>query len=164
MMKVEGKGNVAVYSGKQVDEVYLGDESVASSISATPKASTEPTAVDGKALFLANCAMCHQAEGQGVPGAFPPLAKSDYLKRIATEKRGELVELVLRGKTGKITVNGVEYNGVMTPVAGLDDGKLSAVLNYVSNTWGNQAKAFTVEEVKKLREALAPVAAPIGGH
>jgi nitrite reductase (NO-forming) len=163
MMKVEGKGNTEVYSGKQLDQVYLGDESVASSIVATPKAVSEPVSADGKVLFMQNCAMCHQAEGQGVPGAFPPLAKSDYLKRISNEKRGELVELVLRGKTGKITVNGIEYNGVMTPVAGLDDAKLSAVLNYVSNTWGNQAKPFTADEVKKLRDALPP-AGEVGGH
>jgi nitrite reductase (NO-forming) len=108
--------------------------------------------------------MCHQAEGQGVPGAFPPLAKSDFLANISNNKRGELVEFVLRGKTGKVTVNGVEYNGVMTPVAGLDDEKLATVLTYVANTWGNKAPAYTTDEVKKLREALPPVPAPAPAH
>jgi nitrite reductase (NO-forming) len=164
MLKVEGAGNKDVYSGKQDDQVYLGDESVASSIKATPKPPNEPVSADGRTLFMQNCSMCHQAEGQGVPGAFPPLAKSDFLKRISNEHRGELVELVLRGKTGKVTVNDVEYNGVMTPVAGLDDAELASVLSYVSNAWGNQAKPFTAEEVKKLREALPPPAAPMGGH
>jgi nitrite reductase (NO-forming) len=166
MMKVEGKGNTDIYSGKQVDEVYLGDEAVASSIKATPTTPAQaPAAVDGKTLYLSNCAMCHQAEGQGIPGAFPPLAKSDFLKNLTTNARRDLVEFILHGKTGKITVNGVEYNGVMTPVAGLDDAQLQAVMNYVSNTWGNQAKPYGLEEVKKYRQevnALKP--AENGAH
>ena len=165
MMKVEGPGNKAVYSGKEVDEIYLGDESVATSIKAGPAKEAAPgTKPDGKALFMTSCAMCHQGEGQGVPGAFPPLAKSDYLATISNSKRQELVEIVLRGRTGKITVNGSEYNGVMTAVAGLDDEKLATLLSYVSNTWGNKAPAFTTDEVKKLREALPPVAPAVGGH
>jgi nitrite reductase (NO-forming) len=164
MMKVEGKGNKAVYSGKEVDEIYLGDESVASSVKATPGASTASTGgVDGKTLFMQNCAMCHQAEGQGVPGAFPPVAKSDYLANLATKNRGELVSIVLRGKTGKIVVNGSEYNGVMTPVAGLDDAKLATLLTWVTSNLGNKAPAFTVDEVKKLREALPPLPAATPG-
>ncbi len=166
MLKVEGPGNKEVYSGKEVDEVYLGDESVATSMKATPEAMKPMgAAVDGKALFTANCAMCHMAEGQGVPGVFPPVAKSDYLHDLANKKRGELVELVLRGKTGKIVVNGVEYNGVMTPVAGLDDPKLATLLTWLTSNLGNKAPAFTADEVKKLRAALPAVpGAATGGH
>lgn len=164
MMKVEGPGRKDIYSGKEVDEVYLGDESVAASVKATPTASNAQMGKpDGKALYLTSCAMCHQGEGQGVPGVFPPLAKSDYLANLAANKRGELVEIVLRGKTGKITVNGQEYNGVMTAVAGLDDENLATLLSYVTNTWGNKATAFTAAEVKKLREAL-PEVKPAGAH
>jgi nitrite reductase (NO-forming) len=164
MMKVEGPGRKDVYSGKEVDEVYLGDESVAASVKATPATTAAPTGkADGKALYMTSCAMCHQGEGQGVPGAFPPLAKSDYLSTLATSKRGELVEIVLRGKTGRITVNGQEYNGVMTAVAGLDDEKLATLLTFVTSAWGNKAPAFTLGEVKKLREAL-PDAKPAGDH
>jgi len=156
MLKVEGEGRKDIYSGKEVDEVYLGDESVATSIKAKQGAGSAVTGVvDGQALYLANCAMCHQAEGQGVPGAFPPLAKSDYLQTLASSKRLELVDLVLRGKTGAITVNGVEYNGVMTPVAGLDDAQLAAVLSFVSNNWGNSASPFSADEVKSLRPGRA---------
>jgi nitrite reductase (NO-forming) len=161
MLKVEGPGRKDIYSGKQDDAVYLGDESVASSIAAKVTTPAVAGPADGRALFLANCSMCHQAEGQGVPGAFPPLAKSDYLKTISASNRGELVSFPLRGRTGKITVNGVEYNGVMTPVAGLDDEKLAAVLTYVSNAWGNSAKPFTADEVKALRTALPPLPAPV---
>jgi len=163
MLKVEGAANNDVYSGKELDEIYLGDESVASSIRAelapVPAAPAKP---DGRQLFLSNCSMCHQSEGQGIPGAFPPLAKSDFLANLSNNKRGELVELVLHGKTGKVTVNGLEYNGVMTPVAGLDDERLATVLSWVTNQWGNKAPPFSVEEVKKLRAALPPAPAPQG--
>jgi nitrite reductase (NO-forming) len=158
MLKVEGPGKKDIYSGKELDDVYLGDESVATSLKATPSSTPEASGKpDGKMLFIANCSMCHQAEGQGIPGAFPPLAKSDFLANLSNNKRNELVELVLRGKTGKVTVNGSEYNGVMTPVAGLDDEKLATVLSWVSNAWGNKAPPFTADEVKKLRAALPPV-------
>ncbi|MBX7115781.1 MAG: nitrite reductase, copper-containing [Myxococcaceae bacterium] len=157
MMKVEGKGNKDVYSGKEIDEIYLGDEVVATAVKsqATPAPAQAAAAKDGRTLFLSNCAMCHQTEGQGIPNVFPPLAKSDFLANLANKSRKDLVALVLNGKTGKIVVNGTEYNGVMTPVAGLDDEALAAVLSYVSSAWGNQAPAFTANEVKSLRPAPA---------
>lgn len=165
MLKVEGPGRKDIYSGKEVDDVYLGDEAVATSIKAgpavTPAAQAKP---DGKALFMTSCAMCHQGEGQGVPGAFPPLAKSDFLANISNTKRQELVEIVLRGKTGKVTVNGTEYNGVMTAVAGLDDEKLATLLSWVTNQWGNKAPVFTADEVKKLRESLPEVKPAAPAH
>jgi nitrite reductase (NO-forming) len=168
MMKVEGPSNKVVYSGKEIDEVYLGDEMVATAV----KTSTGPQAAaaaapaakkDGRTLFISSCAMCHQPEGQGIPNVFPPLAKSDYLAELATKNRKDLVGMVVNGKTGKIVVNGVEYNGVMTPVAGLDDEGMAAVLTYVTNSWGNKATAFTAAEVKSLRPAPSAPAAP-GEH
>lgn len=162
MLKVEGPSRKDIYSGKELDQIYLGDESVATSIKAAggPSAqAAEPT--DGRALFLRSCAMCHQAEGQGIPGAFPPLAKSDYLHTISNSRRHEIVDFVLHGKTGKLTVNGVEYNGVMTPVSGLTDAQMATLFSYVVNAWGNQAPAYTADEVKRLREALpSPPPAP----
>ena len=58
----------------------------------------------GEALFQANCAACHQANGQGLPGAFPPLAGSDYI----AQNPKVLMEFTLQGKQGKMTVNGKE--------------------------------------------------------
>lgn len=179
MLKVEGEQVKEIYSGKELDEVYLGDEGVASAIrfektklgkegaEAPVEAKVTRKKADGKALFATNCAMCHQAEGQGLAGVFPPLAKSDFLMNLAKKKdRKELVEIILRGKTGKIVVNGVEYNGVMTPVSGLDNDSLAAILNHVTSSWGNSAPAFTEAEVKKAREAIEKTSATkeVGGH
>lgn len=129
---------------------------------AGPSAETAVAKKDGRTLFTANCAMCHQGEGQGIPNVFPPLAKSDYMAELSSKNRKELVSTVLNGKTGKIVVNGVEYNGVMTPVAGLDDEALSALLTYVTNAWGNKAVPFTAAEVKALRPATPSQG--VGGH
>lgn len=160
MLKVEGPENKAVYSGKELDAVYLGDESVATSLN--PSGSTDGKAalkrealpsVDGAQIYAKNCAMCHQEKGQGLEGVFPPLAKSDYLmERAKMKDRSELVHLIDFGKTGKITVNAKEYNGVMTPVAGLSDEQVAAVLTHVTNTWGNKGTAFTTSEVAKARK------------
>lgn len=173
MLKVEGEQVKEIYSGKELDEVYLGDEGVATAIKQGKESKDKPAEVavtrkkvDGKALYAANCAMCHQAAGQGLAGVFPPLAKSDYLMNLAKQKdRSELITIILKGKSGKIVVNGVEYNGVMTPVSGLSDEELASVLTYVSTNWGNSAPAFTAAEVKKAREAAEKgPKKEVGGH
>lgn len=170
MLKVDGKERKDIYSGKEIDEVYLGDEAVASSL--TTKGGKGPVkaeakgkaAATGPALYEKNCAMCHQAAGQGLDPVFPPLAKSDFMMKIAGSKdRSELVDIVVNGRTGKIVVNGKEYNGVMTPVSGLSDEELATLLTYVTNTWGNKAKPFTVDEIKSIRPKLKSKG-EVGGH
>lgn len=156
MLKVEGEQNKEIYSGKELDEVYLGDEGVATAVKSKGVEVVEKKAkTDGKSLFANNCAMCHQANGQGLEGVFPPLAKSDYLSKLANLKdRSDLVSIVVKGKSGKIVVNGKEYNGVMTPVSGLSDEELATVLTFVSNNWGNKAPSFTASEVKAAKEKI----------
>jgi nitrite reductase (NO-forming) len=159
MLKVEGEQVKEIYSGKEVDEIYLGDESVASAVRRRRPEEDEkwkagaPKVVDGREVFAKSCAMCHQPEGQGLEGVFPPLAKSDFLMaRAKASDRKELVDLIVNGRTGALTVNGKEYNGVMTPVAGLSDEDIAAVLSFITSNWGNSgAKPFTADEVKKAR-------------
>jgi nitrite reductase (NO-forming) len=98
---------------------------------------------EGKALYTSYCSMCHQPEGQGIAGAFPPLAKSDYL--MADTKRA--IGIVKNGLQGEITVNGKKYNNVM-PAQALDDQQVAHVLNYVRNSWGNKGKIITAAEAK----------------
>jgi glucose/arabinose dehydrogenase/mono/diheme cytochrome c family protein len=100
----------------------------------------------GRALYLANCLLCHQVTGQGTPGVFPPLAKSDYL---ANDRRKAILG-VLEGVSGPITVNGRKYNGTMPPV-NLKDQEVADVFTFILNNWGNPGGSVTAEEVKEIR-------------
>jgi len=84
--------------------------------------------------------------GEGIPSAFPPLAKSDFL----FENEDKVIEALLFGRTGEVTVNGQTYFGEMPP-SNFTDDEIADVLNYVRNSWGNEGKKITSEQVKKLR-------------
>ena len=101
----------------------------------------------GETLYGTHCAGCHQPTGQGLPGAFPPLANSDYLM----ESRTRAIETVVLGLTGPITVNDQQFNAVMPPMGHLDNEEVAAILTYVTNTWGNEASAFSAAEVAAVR-------------
>ncbi len=101
----------------------------------------------GEALYATSCGGCHQANGQGLPGAFPPLAKSDFL--LADRQRA--VAVTLQGMTGPITVNGQTYNAVMPNMAHLTDANLADILTYVLNTWGNDGGPITADEIASVR-------------
>ena len=103
----------------------------------------------GKRVYTQVCFACHQGEGQGLPGVFPPLAKSDYL--MADKSRA--ITSLIKGLSGPITVNGQAYNGVMPP-AMLSDEQLANVLTYVRNSWGNSGDVVTIDEVKKVHAEI----------
>jgi mono/diheme cytochrome c family protein/heme/copper-type cytochrome/quinol oxidase subunit 4 len=87
-----------------------------------------------------NCVACHQPNGQGVPGAFPPQA--GHAPEIYNVEGGRtyMIHTVLWGLQGEISVDGQTYNGIMTPWNALmDDEQIAAVLNYVLTSWGNDA-------------------------
>ena len=108
---------------------------------------------DGKNIYSRTCFACHQSEGQGIPAAFPPLSKSDFLN--ADPNRA--INAVLHGLSGEITVNGKKYNSVMTS-QNLTDQEISDVLTYVYNSWGNNKTKVTPEMVKAQRAKPAPKA------
>jgi nitrite reductase (NO-forming) len=101
----------------------------------------------GQALFAGTCSVCHQANGAGLPGVFPPLAKSDYL----AGDPNRAVGVVLHGLSGKVTVNGSEYNSVMPPMNQLNDDEVANIVTYVLNSWGNAGGRVSTDDVKKLR-------------
>jgi nitrite reductase (NO-forming)/hydroxylamine reductase len=101
----------------------------------------------GKPLYEKYCSGCHQPTGLGLPGAFPPLAKSDYL--VSDPLRG--VTTLLNGLSGKIVVNGVIYNNSMPNFAYLKDQELADVLNYTLNSWGNSGGGVAAAAVASLR-------------
>jgi len=102
----------------------------------------------GQEVYNSYCMSCHMSEGEGIPGAFPPLAGADYLM----EDKERSIRVVMYGLEGEIQVNGTTYNSVMTPM-GLTDEEVAHVLNYIRNSWGNEGEVVTFEEVKAVREA-----------
>jgi mono/diheme cytochrome c family protein len=105
----------------------------------------------GKKVFTEKCMVCHQESGLGVPGTFPPLAKSDYLQ--ADKMRA--VKQAIYGSKTPITVNGIKYpGGIMTVFEKeLSDQQVLDVVNYVLNSWGNQMGVVTLDDVKTARAA-----------
>ena len=93
---------------------------------------------DGEAVYAANCVACHQATGQGVPGAFPPLA-GGHAAELASADGGRdyLIHALLYGVQGPIEVAGATYNGLMPAWQQLSDAQIAAVLNYVTTAWDN---------------------------
>jgi nitrite reductase (NO-forming)/hydroxylamine reductase len=114
----------------------------------------------GEAVYIANCAACHQPAGQGLAGAFPPLAGSDYL----LGDRQQVMQAALFGLSGPITVNGMDYNGVMPSMGYLDDQQLADALTYVFASWGNSGSAVSVEEVAALRAELGESGEMVAGE
>jgi mono/diheme cytochrome c family protein len=111
----------------------------------------EPDAAKGEKLFIVNCAACHQATGLGVPGAFPPLAKSAWVA--GSEER--IIKAIIAGLAGEIEVNGVKYNGNMPNIgAGLKDGQIAHIATYVRQAWGNVAEPVMDTKVAEVRKAI----------
>ncbi len=103
----------------------------------------------GKEAYTLYCMSCHMVDGNGTPGVFPPLAKSDYLKKPVNL----LITAVLEGQDGEIIINGTTYNALMPAQNYLTDEQIADVLNYVRNDWGNKNTiAVTPAQVKVLRK------------
>lgn len=102
----------------------------------------------GQELYNDLCITCHLASGEGVEGVFPPLANSDYLKN----NQDLSIKAIKYGMSGEIIVNGVSYNGVMTP-QGLSAQEVADVMNYINNSWGNKfGPEVTSEKVTKISQ------------
>ncbi|WZL87750.1 copper-containing nitrite reductase [Salinimicrobium sp. 3283s] len=152
ILKVEGEENKKVYGGKIEEKVYNPGVSAAEvTEEETEDAPVANTSLAekmerGKQIYTQNCLACHQATGNGIPNAFPPLADSDYLN--ADVHRA--IEVVKFGLTGEIEVNGNVYNSAM-PKQNISDEDVANVLTYVYNNWGNNKTEVTAEMVKKAK-------------
>ncbi|HAB15219.1 MAG TPA: PQQ-dependent sugar dehydrogenase [Verrucomicrobiota bacterium] len=104
----------------------------------------------GRVMYQANCSMCHEVNGRGVPGTYPPLAESDFLRQHLRESVLALVE----GLKRPITVNERLYHGQMPAVA-LNDPQVADVMNFVLNSWNNPGGIVTAEEVRAIRAKSA---------
>ena len=169
MLKADGPEDLLVYSGKEVDAVYLGSQASASSDSAQKLQNLEQQVQDaiqsdpqiasltrevqiekGKRVYEQTCFACHLPNGVGIQGVFPPLAKSDFL--MADKDRS--IRVIMDGLSGEIQVNNKTYNGVMPPLV-LNDEQIANVLTYVRNSWGNAGETVSVTDVSRVRAESA---------
>ena len=101
----------------------------------------------GKLLYDDFCVRCHLPNGLGESGLVPPLANADFLDDIKAT-----VHSIKYGIHGPIIVNGVEYDGSMSPM-GLEDDEIADVTNFILNSWGNTSDDMIDEQyVKKVNE------------
>jgi len=103
----------------------------------------------GKSIYEAQCMSCHMAEGEGLEGIFPPLAKTDYLN-----DKDRLIKIVLQGVRGPMKIHGIDYNGEMTGFD-LNNEQVSDVLNYIRNSWGNKGVPILPAEIQPALKATA---------
>ena len=111
-----------------------------------------PETDEGEKIYLSRCMSCHQVDGKGIAGVFPPLVDTEWV----TGDSGVLIRIVLDGMMGDVKVNGVVYSGAMPPWKSfLSDEETAAVVTYVRSSWGNDASAVTSQQVALVREATA---------
>jgi mono/diheme cytochrome c family protein len=106
----------------------------------------------GQTYFTQNCVVCHQANGAGIPGSYPPLAGSEYVN--GGSRR--LGMILLKGLQGPVTVEGHPFNGAMPPWGtSLTDKKISAILTYVRQSFGNHGGPITPDQIADARKEYA---------
>ncbi len=113
-----------------------------------PKVSEQPLGdlPDGAALFQSTCAACHQGNGQGIKGAFPPLAGSAVVN---DENPELLVSIIIQGYDAR-----PEYGQMPGFGDRLTDAEIAAIANHERTSWGNSAPELSEEEVRKIREMI----------
>jgi mono/diheme cytochrome c family protein len=109
----------------------------------------EPTQAlaDGQKVYQTYCMVCHQKDGNGVAGLYPPLGGTEWV----TGDKGRLISILLYGLKEPIIVKGEEYENMMPPHNFLSDENIAAVLTYIRSSFGNNASAITPSEVSALR-------------
>ncbi len=140
-----------------LDSQY-GDSRTAAALMppATTHVGAVAAAIDGGQVFAAKCVACHQTNGLGIPGVFPPLAGSEWV--LGNDK--VLVQIPLHGILGVLKVKGAAYNGAMPVFDALSDAEIAAVLSYVRTQWGNAAPAVSAATVAAGREATRARSTP----
>ncbi len=152
MLKAAGDDDPLIYSGKVADGIYQLEGGAIQEIEiSAPKVvakNKEQRVEFGGRVYQQNCAACHQSNGEGISGVFPPLAGSDFLN----EDKDRAASAIINGLSGKITVNGKDYDGVM-PSMRLTDAEVANVLSYVYSMWDNSGQSVEPADVKAVRDA-----------
>lgn len=135
----------------------MANDTTATTVASAPAAGAAgDDAVNGGEVYT-RCAVCHQATGLGMPGAYPPLAGSEWL----TGNPEVPIRIVLHGLQGAITVKGASYNNAMMAFADqLSDAQIAAVISYERSSWGNNAAPITAAQVASVRAATRAQTTP----
>lgn len=103
---------------------------------------------DGASIYTANCQSCHQSNGEGLPGAFPPLKGSPV---VMGENMELYIDIIMHGYDARANF------GVMPAVgtnANFTEQEVAALINFERSNWGNNGKKVTPEEVKKILDVV----------
>lgn len=107
-------------------------------------AATNPAAPAGQKIYNANCSACHNVNGSGQSGVFPPLAGNP----IVTGSPDKVIAAVKNGLSGPTTVDGKTYDGAMPAwKSKLSNAEIADVITYIRSSWGNKASAVTEAQV-----------------
>ena len=150
---------VYIFISRPDSPATAGDRRTAQDF-AQPESKASQAAPDGRQLFTTKCQACHQANGQGLPGVFPPLAGSSWVKDVPDVP----IQILLHGLNGSIEVAGATYSGSM-PAFGeqMSDAELAAVLSFIRGEWGNAAPAVDASVVEAARKLSSGRNAPWNG-
>ncbi len=109
----------------------------------------------GQSLYEMACLPCHQPEGKGLPGVYPPLLGSDRVRGDTTR----LIRILLHGLSGPISVAGQDFGGPnsvpMPAMGGLTDEQIADVLTYVRDAFGSGSPSVSNDSVKRIRAQMA---------
>jgi len=138
--------------GNQTESVQQEESPSGTADSSTTQAnsSVDDMMVQGKSVYNKFCLVCHQTDGSGVAGLYPPIINTDWVQG----DKERLIELVLNGQEGPIEVNGETYNNVMPAQDFLKNDEVAAVLTYIRQNFENNASAVTAREVEQVRNSL----------
>ena len=137
----------ASFRADVIDIIPLEEQALAPEVDDLPPDEVDPMVL-GEQVYT-NCAPCHQADGQGVVGAFPPLTDN---ARVQGDPR-PFAALLIDGLHGPLEVDGVAYDEVMPGWGQLQDQELAAVMTYVRQSFGNDADPVDADLVAQVRQA-----------
>lgn len=131
-------------------QMYLADREHIAQFNAYDSGELVVAGPDGAKLYQQQCVACHQVTGLGLPGAFPPLAGSEWV----VDGDGNVpIRVLLSGLTGPVNVKGNAYNGAMPAFGAVwDDEQIAAVVTYIRQEWDNGASEVTADQVKAIRD------------
>ncbi len=104
----------------------------------------------GALSYKKYCASCHQTNGEGIQGLYPPIKETETVNG----DKHVLIGIILNGMSGETEVKGQTYNGTMSSYEYLTDQEIADLLSYVRSNFNNSSESITAEEVKEVRESL----------